>query len=270
MERSQRATARRVAPAGRAAQCRGMGKKIDYDDALEALQIAVVETQAWAIQQGLRIVIVFEGRDTAGKDGAIKRLTEHMSPRQTRVVALPKPTDRESTQWYFQRYVPHLPAAGETVIFNRSWYNRATVEPVMGFCTPEQYAQFLQDAPRFERMLTDDGVLLIKLWLDISREEQARRLEARREDPLKRFKLSSLDAEAEARFDAYSAARDRMLAETDRACAPWTIIDTDDKKTARLNIIRHVLRAIDRPGAETEKPDPKVVYPADKAGQRLA
>ncbi len=247
-----------------------MGKKSDYDDALEALQIAVVETQAWAIQQGLRIVIVFEGRDTAGKDGAIKRLTEYMSPRQTRVVALPKPTDREATQWYFQRYIPHLPAAGETVIFNRSWYNRAGVEPVMGFCTPEQYAQFLEDAPRFERMLTDDGVHLIKLWLDISRGEQARRLKARRADPLKRFKLSALDAEAEARFDAYSQARDRMLAETHADHAPWTVIDTDDKKTARLNIIRHVLRVIGRPGAEIDKPDPKVVYPADEAGKRLA
>jgi len=247
-----------------------MGKKSDYDDALEALQIAVVETQAWAIQQGLRIVIVFEGRDTAGKDGAIKRLTEYMSPRQTRVVALPKPTDREATQWYFQRYVPHLPAAGETVIFNRSWYNRAGVEPVMGFCTPEQYVQFLEDAPRFERMLTDDGVRLIKLWLDISRGEQAKRLKERRADPLKRFKLSSLDAEAEARFDAYSQARDRMLAETHADHAPWTVIDTDDKKTARLNIIRHVLRTIGRPDAEIDKPDPKIVYPADEAGRRLS
>jgi polyphosphate kinase 2 len=200
-----------------------MGKKKDaYEDELGRLQLAIVETQAWAIEQGLRVVIVLEGRDTAGKDGAIKRLTEYMSPRQTRVVALPKPNDREATQWYFQRYTPHLPAAGETVIFNRSWYNRAGVEPVMGFCTPEQHAQFLKDAPRFERMLTGDGIVLIKLWLDISRAEQARRLEARRRDPLKRFKLSSLDAEAEARFDAYSAARDRMLAETHTDHAPWT------------------------------------------------
>lgn len=248
-----------------------MGKKKDaYDDELERLQIAVVETQAWAIEKGLRLVIVFEGRDTAGKDGAIKRLTEYMSPRQTRVVALPKPTEREGTQWYFQRYVPHLPAAGETVIFNRSWYNRAGVEPVMGFCTPEQYAQFLQDAPRFERMLTDDGVVLIKLWLDISREEQAQRLSERREDPLKRFKLSSLDAEAEARFDAYSAARDRMLAETDAPNAPWTIIDTDDKKIARLNVIRHILHRLDHKVGDIAKPDPDVVFGADKAKKKLA
>jgi polyphosphate kinase 2 len=248
-----------------------MGKKKDaYDDELERLQIAVVETQAWTIEQGLRLVIVFEGRDTAGKDGAIKRLTEYMSPRQTRVVALPKPTEREATQWYFQRYVPHLPAAGETVIFNRSWYNRAGVEPVMGFCTPEQHAQFLQDAPRFERMLTDDGMVLIKLWLDISRREQAERLSQRREDPLKRFKLSSLDAEAEARFDAYSAARDRMLAETDTPNAPWTIVDTDDKKTARLNVIRHILHRLGHKVGDIAQPDSDVVFGADEARTRLA
>lgn len=248
-----------------------MGKKKDaYDDELERLQIAVVETQAWTIEQGLRLVIVFEGRDTAGKDGAIKRLTEYMSPRQTRVVALPKPTEREATQWYFQRYVPHLPAAGETVIFNRSWYNRAGVEPVMGFCTPEQHAQILQDAPRFERMLTDDGMVLIKLWLDISRREQAERLSQRREDPLKRFKLSSLDAEAEARFDAYSAARDRMLAETDTPNAPWTIVDTDDKKTARLNVIRHILHRLGHKVGDIAQPDSDVVFGADEARTRLA
>ena len=248
-----------------------MGKKKDaYDDELERLQIAVVETQAWTIEQGLRLVIVFEGRDTAGKDGAIKRLTEYMSPRQTRVVALPKPTEREATQWYFQRYVPHLPAAGETVIFNRSWYNRAGVEPVMGFCTPEQHAQFLQDAPRFERMLTDEGMVLIKLWLDISRREQAERLSQRREDPLKRFKLSSLDAEAEARFDAYSAARDRMLAETDTPNAPWTIVDTDDKKTARLNVIRHILHRLGHKVGDIAQPDSDVVFGADEARTRLA
>ncbi|MDO9608917.1 MAG: polyphosphate kinase 2 [Brevundimonas sp.] len=248
-----------------------MGKKTDaYDAELEQLQLAVVKTQAWTIEHGLRVVIVLEGRDTAGKDGAIKRLTEYMSPRQTRVVALPKPSDRETSQWYFQRYVPHLPGAGETVIFNRSWYNRAGVEPVMGYCTPEQYAQFLTDAPRFERMLTDDGIILIKFWLDISRKEQAKRLKERRVDPLKRFKLSSLDAEAEARFDAYSDARDRMLDETDRAFAPWTIIATDDKKTARVNLIRHILKILDHCGEEITAPDPDVVFDADKAKGKLA
>ncbi|QFU31040.1 polyphosphate kinase 2 [Brevundimonas sp. Bb-A] len=248
-----------------------MGKKTDaYDAELERLQLAIVKTQAWTIEHGLRVVIVLEGRDTAGKDGAIKRLTEHMSPRQTRVVALPKPSDRETTQWYFQRYVPHLPAAGETIIFNRSWYNRAGVEPVMGYCTPEQYAQFLKDAPRFERMLTEDGIILIKIWLDISRKEQAQRLKERRVDPLKQFKLSSLDAEAEARFDAYSAARDRMLDETDRAYAPWTVIATDDKKTARLNLIRHILKVLDHCGEEIAAPDDEVVLTVAEAKGRLA
>ena len=248
-----------------------MGKKSDaYATELEQLQLAIVETQSWTIKNNLRVVIVLEGRDTAGKDGAIKRLTEYMSPRQTRVVALPKPSDRETSQWYFQRYVPHLPAAGETVIFNRSWYNRGGVEPVMGYCTPEQYAQFMTDAPRFERMLTDDGIILIKIWLDISRKEQAKRLKERRVDPLKQFKLSSLDAEAEARFDAYSDARDRMLDETDRPFAPWTVIATDDKKTARLNLIRYILSVLDHVTQDVKKPDTDVVLTADRAKGKLA
>lgn len=241
-----------------------------YDAALEQLQIELVDTQAWAIEQGLKVLIVFEGRDSAGKDGAIKRLTEHASPRQTRVVALPKPTERETGQWYFQRYVPHLPSAGETVIFNRSWYNRGGVEPVMGFCTPEQHAQFLKDAPRFERMLTDSGIILIKLWLDITKEEQARRLSERLTDPLKKFKVSSLDAEAQDRWNAYSAARNQMLEETHSGHAPWTIIATDDKKTARLDIIRHILRTANRPGVKVDKPDKDVVFTADKSEGRLA
>ncbi len=241
-----------------------------YDAALEQLQIELVDTQAWAIEQGLKVLIVFEGRDSAGKDGAIKRLTEHASPRQTRVVALPKPTERETGQWYFQRYVPHLPSAGETVIFNRSWYNRGGVEPVMGFCTPEQHAQFLKDAPRFERMLTDSGIILIKLWLDITKEEQAKRLSERLTDPLKKFKVSSLDAEAQDRWNAYSAARNQMLEETHSGHAPWTIIATDDKKTARLDIIRHILRTANRPGVKVDKPDKDIVFTADKSEGRLA
>ncbi|WP_374274717.1 polyphosphate kinase 2 [Brevundimonas sp.] len=250
-----------------------MGKKSDkkaYDRDLESLQIEWVNTQAWTIETGLRTLIVFEGRDTAGKDGAIKRITEVAAPRQTRVVALPKPSDREQSQWYFQRYAPHLPAAGETVILNRSWYNRAGVEPVMGFCTPEQHEAFLKDAPVFERMLVDDGIRVIKLWLDISREEQAARLEARREDPLKKFKISPLDGEAQKRWDAYSAARDRMLAETDHPAAPWTVVATDDKKTARINILRHVLRAMGRPGARVEAPNVDVVFPSADSMARLA
>ncbi|MBX9575060.1 MAG: polyphosphate kinase 2 [Caulobacteraceae bacterium] len=243
-----------------------MGQKDDYDDELERLQVRVVDLQHRLIEQGRRILIVFEGRDAAGKDGAIKRLTEYMAPRQTRVVALPKPTERETSQWYFQRYVPHLPAAGETVIFNRSWYNRAGVEPVMGFCTPAQTETFLKDAPLFERMLTDDGVILIKLWLDISRAEQARRLAERVEDPLKRFKVSPLDAEAQKRWDAYSAARDRMLAETHVRKAPWTCVVTDDKKSARLNVIRTILSALGEKGV---KPDRAICVAGDAAKGRL-
>jgi len=247
-----------------------MSKTDDYQSELERLQLRLVEAQAWAIEQGKKIVIVFEGRDAAGKDGSITRITEYMSPRQTRVFALPKPTEREISQWYFQRYVPHLPGAGETVLFNRSWYNRAGVEPVMGFCTPDQYERFLKDAPRFERMLTDSGILLIKLWFDITREEQAQRLAERVSDPLKRFKISPLDADAQKRWDAYSVARDRMLAETHSPHAPWTVIATDHKKAARLNVLRHVLRRIGAPGVESEKPDKDVVFAADDADGRLA
>lgn len=242
----------------------------DYQDELERLQLKLVEAQAWAIDKGVKTVMLFEGRDAAGKDGSIKRLTEHMSPRQTRVVALPRPSERDSGQWYFQRYVPHLPTAGETIIFNRSWYNRAGVEPVMGFCTPAQHEQFLKDAPRFERLLTDSGILLIKFWFDISKAEQADRLAERVAEPLKRFKVSALDAEAQTRWDAYSTARDRMLARTHSAHAPWTVVATDHKKTARLNVIRHVLTRLGAPGVDPQKPDKAVVFPADKADGRLA
>jgi polyphosphate kinase 2 len=241
-----------------------------YEAALEQLQVELVDSQAWLIEQGLKVLVIFEGRDSAGKDGAIKRMTEYMSARQTRVVALPKPTDRELTQWYFQRYTAHLPAGGEVVIFNRSWYNRGGVEPVMGFCTPEQHEQFLKDAPRFERMLADSGVIIIKFWLDITKDEQARRLEDRKSEPLKRFKNSSLDAEAQIRWDAYSQARDRMLEETHSGHAPWTIVATDDKKTARLNILRHILHRVGYPALRCEKPDKDVVFSADKDKGRLA
>jgi polyphosphate kinase 2 len=246
-----------------------MGKKDDYEAELEALQIELVETQHWSIEKGQKVLILFEGRDSAGKDGAIKRITEYASPRQTRVVALPKPTERETSQWYFQRYVPHLPAAGEWVIFNRSWYNRAGVEPVMGFCTPEQHEQFLKDVPHFETLLRGSGIQLIKIWLDISKAEQAKRLAERVDDPLKRFKVSSLDAEAQKRWDAYSAARDRMLAECHTKHGPWTVVATDDKKTARLNVIRHILTELKRPGSKVKRPDRDVVFAADDAQGRL-
>lgn len=243
---------------------------LDYDEALVQLQTQLIETQAWAIENGLKILILFEGRDAAGKDGAIKRMTEYMAPRQTRVVALPKPTDSETGQWYFQRYVPHLPAKGETVIFNRSWYNRAGVEPVMGFCTPEQHEQFLKDAPAFERMLVQSGIILIKFWLDISQEEQALRLTERSTDPLKRFKVSALDAEAQSRWSAYSKSRDQMLKKTDTDFAPWTVIATDKKKKARLNIMRHVLSVLNTLDLKVEATDPDVVFTASESKGRLA
>ena len=260
-----------IAQRAGAAHRASMSEKSEtYQAELERLQLKLVEAQAWAIDKGMRTLMLFEGRDAAGKDGSITRLTEYMSPRQTRVIALPKPTERETGQWYFQRYVPHLPAAGETVIFNRSWYNRGGVEPVMEFCTPDQHEKFLKDAPRFERLLTDSGILLIKFWFDISKKEQAERLGERVADPLKRFKVSALDAEAQKRWDAYSAARDRMLAETHSPHAPWTVVATDHKKTARLNVIRHVLQRLGAPGCGSEKPDRDVVFAADNAEGLLA
>jgi polyphosphate kinase 2 len=216
----------------------------EYDEALEEAQLALVDTQLAAAQSGERVVIVLEGRDSAGKDGAIKRIVEHLSIRQTRIVALPKPSDRERTEWYFQRYVAHLPAAGQIVIFNRSWYNRAGVEVVMGFSTPAEQAEFLRDAPDFERMLVESGIRLVKLWLDIGKDEQAKRLKARRTDPLKKLKVSDLDAVAQDRWDAYSAARDTMLLRTHTSLAPWHCVRADHKKAARIAIVRHIVHRI--------------------------
>jgi polyphosphate kinase 2 len=236
----------------------------DADDAiLEALQVELVSAQISTLETGRKILIVFEGRDTAGKDGVIRRLTEHLSVRATRIVALPKPSDRERSQWYFQRYAAHLPAAGEWVILNRSWYNRAGVEKVLGFSEPGEQAQFLDDAPVFERMLVESGVTLIKYWLDISKAEQAKRLEKRQTDPLKRLKVSALDAVAQENWQAYSDARDEMLKRTHTALSPWFCVRADHKPTARLNVIRHLLHAIAAPGlsAEVERPDPAVLFP---------
>ncbi len=216
----------------------------DYDRDLERAQLALVEAQVAAAASGERVVIVLEGRDSAGKDGAIKRIVEHLSVRLTRVVALPKPSDRERTQWYFQRYVAHLPAAGEIVIFNRSWYNRAGVEVVMGFSTRAEQVEFLRDAPDFERMLVESGIRLIKLWLDIGKDEQARRLKARKTDPLKQLKVSDMDAVAQDRWADYSAARDTMLMRTHTPLAPWHCVHADHKKAARLAILRYLVHAI--------------------------
>ena len=235
----------------------------DYETELAALQLALVRYQQQAIESGEKVLIIFEGRDAAGKDGAIGRMTEHLSIRATRVAALPKPTEVERSQWYFQRYVSHLPAAGQMVIFNRSWYNRAGVERVMGFSTPAEQEIFLRDVPHFEEMLVESGLKLVKLWLDISRDEQGERLKERREDPLKAHKTSPLDDVAQSKWSDYSAARDEMLRRSHTVVAPWTCVVTDRKKSARINIMRHVVKMIAPSDiAKTvSKPDPDILFP---------
>ena len=239
-----------------------MSKSKGYKQELRDLQIGLVRYQQWADDNGAKAVVVFEGRDAAGKDGAIARITEHLPVRRTRSVALPKPDERERSEWYFQRYAHYLPAAGELIIFNRSWYNRAGVEPVMGFCTKREHEEFLRDAPAFETMLEEANIRVVKLWLDISRGEQAERLDARREDPLKILKVSDLDGEAQKRWKRYSEARNEMLLRTSTAMAPWTCVHTDHKKEARLNITRHLLHTL-APHAishDVPPPDPDVLY----------
>ncbi|MEZ4646042.1 MAG: polyphosphate kinase 2 [Chloroflexota bacterium] len=215
-----------------------------YDQEMARLQEEMVKLQYWVKEQGLRVVIVFEGRSGAGKGGVIKRITERTNPRILRVVALPVPNDREKTQWWFQKYVAHLPAAGEIVLFDRSWYNRALVEPVMGFCTEEQYREFLRSCPQFERMLVRSGIILLKYWFSVSNEEQERRFQARIHTPMKRWKLSPMDLEDRRRWVEYSKAKDTMFAYTDIKQAPWYVVNADDKKRARLNCITHMLSMI--------------------------
>jgi polyphosphate kinase 2 len=244
-----------------------MAKSDDYDTQLRELQIALVRHQRWAMDAGAKALVIFEGRDGAGKDGTIARITEHLAPRNTRVVSLPKPSDRERSEWFFQRYARRLPAAGEIVIFNRSWYNRAGVEPVMGFCTEQEHQRFLRDAPSFERMLQESDVRLVKIWIDISKSEQADRLEARRTDPLKQLKISDLDKAAQKKWKAYSAARDQMLSLTHTAIAPWFCVRGNHKKTARLNVIRHLLHSLgnDEIRAAVAPPDPTVLFSFEEA-----
>ena len=231
-----------------------------YKTLLAELQLKLVEMQVRAMKDGERICIVLEGRDGAGKDGLIKRVTAHLSSRQTRVVALPKPTAYEETQWYFQRYVAHLPAAGEIVIFNRSWYNRGGVERVMKFSTPKEQEQFLHDAPEFERLLVNSGIKLIKIWLDIDDAVQEARLGARRKDPLKQLKVSDMDKAAQAHWKDYSRARDSMLLRTHTEDAPWIVVRADDKQQTRLNVIRDLLMRIPgRAERRREQPDARVV-----------
>jgi len=216
----------------------------EYLKKLGKLQLKLVKLQEWIKTKGLKVVVIFEGRDAAGKGGVIKRITECLSPRICRVAALPAPTEREKGQWYFQRYVAHLPAAGEMVVFDRSWYNRAGVERVMGFCTNEEYGEFMRSCPEFERMLVRSGIILIKYWFSVSDEEQERRFQARIDDPTKRWKLSPMDLESRSRWVEYSRAKDDMFKYTDTKQSPWYVVHSDDKKRARLNCIAHLLSLI--------------------------
>ncbi len=238
-----------------------------YLKQLRQLQIELIKVQSWAQQSGARVVIVFEGRDSAGKGGTIKRFKEHMNPRHARVVALPKPNDRERGEWYFQRYVKHLPTSGEIVIYDRSWYNRAGVEPVMGFCTDAQREEFFVEAPAFESALVRSGIRVFKFWLTIGREEQLRRLHARRHDPLKRWKLSPIDLKAIHKWDEYTAARKLMFARTDLPDSPWTVIRTNDKRRGRLNAMRAFLSRLPYTGKDEAvacAPDPLITAPLDE------
>ncbi|XIF83767.1 polyphosphate kinase 2 [Kutzneria buriramensis] len=234
----------------------------EYDLVKRLLQIELLKMQYWIKETGRRMVIVCEGRDAAGKGGTIKRFTEHLNPRGARVVALDKPTEREQGQWYFQRYAAHLPTAGEIVLLDRSWYNRAGVERVMGYCTEDQYRRFLEQAPTFERMLVDDGVILVKLWFSVSQAEQRTRFLIRQVDPVRQWKLSPNDVESLDRWDAYTAAKVAMFRATDTDYAPWTVVKSNDKKRARVEAMRHVLSLVDFEDKDHEvigKPDPNVV-----------
>ncbi|MCG9583366.1 polyphosphate kinase 2 [Vibrio tubiashii] len=216
-----------------------------YEKELQRLQIELVKLQEWVKQEGLKVVVIFEGRDAAGKGGVIKRITEKLNPRICRIAALPAPTEKEKTQWYFQRYVAHLPAAGEIVLFDRSWYNRAGVEKVMGFCSDEQYDEFLRSCPEFERMLQRSSIILLKYWFSVSDEEQEKRFLERIKTPIKRWKFSPMDLESRNRWAEYSEAKDKMFAYTDTKQCPWWVVPSDDKKRARLNCISHLLEQIE-------------------------
>jgi len=237
-------------------------KRRQYEEELGRLQVELVKMQEWIKDQGLKVVAIFEGRDTAGKGGTIKRIMDRLNPRIVKVVALGVPTERENTQWYFQRYVPHLPAEGEVVLFDRSWYNRAMVEPVMGFCTDEQNKRFLKDVPLLEEMLVKDGIILLKFFFSVSKEEQLRRFDSRETDLLKQYKISPVDRMAQELWDDYTVRKFQMLNETNRTLSPWTIIRSDNKKLARLNCIKHILSKIDYEGKISKKElrtDPNIV-----------
>ncbi|AXE31235.1 polyphosphate kinase 2 [Chromobacterium phragmitis] len=237
-------------------------RRAEYERLKQELQIELLKVQNWVKETGQKIVILFEGRDAAGKGGTIKRYMEHLNPRGARVVALEKPSDLERGQWYFQRYIAHLPSAGEIVFFDRSWYNRAGVERVMGFCSPHEYLEFMRQTPQLERMLVNSGIRLFKFWFSVSREEQLRRFISRRDDPLKHWKLSPIDIQSLDKWDGYTSAKQAMFFHTHTGDAPWTVVKSDDKKRARLNCIRHFLSHLDYPGKDlrvAHAPDPLIV-----------
>ncbi len=240
-----------------------------YEEELAKLQVELLKFQNHVKDKGLKILMIFEGRDAAGKGGTIKRIMEHLNPRGARVVALEKPSDRETTQWYFQRYVTHLPAAGEIVMFDRSWYNRSMVEPVMGFCSERQHHKFLKDAPEFEEMIADEGIQIFKFYFSVSKKEQAKRFKARETDPLKQYKLSPVDKESQKLWDEYSLAKFMMLSATHTEAAPWTIVKSDNKKRARINAIKHILNFVDYPDKIDDKEivvdDEIIIYGRDEA-----
>lgn len=240
----------------------------EYEKKKKQLQVELLKMQNWVRDSGQKIVILFEGRDAAGKGGTIKRMMEHLNPRGARVVALEKPTEQEKGQWYYQRYVQNLPSAGEIVLFDRSWYNRAGVEKVMNFCTPGEYLEFMRQTPDLERMLVRSGIRLFKFWFSVSRDEQFRRFQARRVDPLKQWKLSPIDLASLDKWDSYTEAKESMFFYTDTADAPWTVIKSDDKKRARLNAMRHLLSSVPYPNKDPElnlEPDPQIVSNAQNA-----
>ena len=220
---------------------------LEYEDELRRLQVELLKFQNHVKDKGLRVLMIFEGRDAAGKGGAIKRITEHLNPRGARVVALEKPSDKEKTQWYFQRYVSYLPSAGEIVLFDRSWYNRAGVEPVMGFCTRLEHKEFLREVPEFEKMLVNSEIILMKFYISVSKDEQAKRFEKRRNDPLKQYKISPIDEKAQEMWDAYTVAKYSMLFSSNTPHAPWIVVRSDDKKKARINCIKYILSTVKYP-----------------------
>ena len=246
-------------------------KGAEYERLKAALQVELLKAQHWVKESGAKVILLFEGRDAAGKGGTIKRFTEHLNPRGARIVALEKPNERERSQWFFQRYVRHFPAAGEIVLFDRSWYNRAGVERVMGFCTGSEYLEFMRECPELERMLVRSGIRLFKYWFSVSQDEQAQRFDSRLTDPLKQWKISPIDLASLDKWDAYTQAKEAMFFYTDTADAPWTVIKSDDKKRARLACLQHFLSHLpypDRDTAVVEGPDPMIAGPAERVVDR--